>query len=124
MRMSAKDIELALYRSGLLRRNARPYHVTQRCKDIRKHAARYDRARLQLCNGIERWNQQAQRMLAGLTEADQERLDRVLDDAQARIAEELKAMLAPGTILDFRRDPRAAILRFVNKANTQDGWIE
>lgn len=123
MEMTAKDIELEIHRSGLLKSNARPYHVTQRCKTIKKHAARYDRARLQLCNGIERWDVKAGRMLASLTEEDQTRLEAIKDDAREHIADELRAMLKRGTVFDFRGDPRSAICRFVNKANTQDGWI-
>lgn len=123
MDMTAKDIELEIYRSGLLKSDARPHHVTQRCKVIKKHAARYDRARLQLCNGIERWDSEAWRVVASLTEKDETRLDAVKRDAREHIADELRAMLKRGTVLDFRSDPRAAICRFVNKANTRDGWI-
>ena len=123
MDMTAKDIELEIYRSGLLKSNARPYHVTQRCKVIKKHAARYARARLQLCNGIERWDGKAGRMVASLTEKDETRLDAIKSDAREHIADELRAMLKRGTVLDFRSDPRSAICRFVNKANTRDGWI-
>ncbi len=122
--MTAKDIELEIYRSGLVRKSARPWHITQRCKAIRKHAGRYDKARLQERNGIPRWNRPLQRMLNELTEQDRERLDATIEDARQHITDELKACLKPGVIFDFRRDPRAAILRFVNKANTQDGWIE
>lgn len=123
MDMTAKDIELEIYRSGLLKSDARPYHVTQRCKVIKKHAARYDRARLQMCNGIERWDAKAGRMLASLTEEDETRLYATREDAREHMKTELRAMLKRGTVLDFRNDPRAAICRFVNAANTRDGWI-
>lgn len=124
MQMTAKDIELEIYRSGLVRGTKRAHEITQRCKAIKKHAARYDRARLALCNGVPRWNAKAQQMLNELTEQDQERLDATIEDAQAHISDNLKQCLKPGVILDFRRDPRAAILRFVDKTNTRDGWIQ
>lgn len=123
MEMSAKDIELGLYRSGLLKDSARPHVIEHRCKAIKKHAAVYDRARLQMCNGIDKWDAKLGRVVASLTEEDQERLDATLDKAQQGMAYELKAILKRGTILDFRRDPRGAILRYVNKDNTRDGWI-
>ena len=124
MNMSSERIELELYRSGLLRSTIRPHVVTARVKTIRKHAAKYDKARLAMCNGIERWNQGLQRFVSELTEADQERLDKTMEDAERAITDELKALLKPGTAIDFRRDPRAPILRFVNKDNTKDGWID
>lgn len=124
MNMNADKIELALYRSGLIKSTARPYHIEQRVKTIRKHAGKFDRARLVMCNGIPRWNQKAQRILHELTEQDQTNLENQMVDARKAIETELRTFMQRGLIYDFRNDPRAAILRIVNKQNTKDAWID
>lgn len=125
MKMTAKDIELQLWRSGLLTERAkkRPHEIEQRAKYIRKHAGRYDAARLAECNGIAHWNPERRDFDYSLTEQEQDALTARIEKAQAAITDELKAILKPGTKLDFRRDPRAAVLRFVDRGNTKDGWI-
>lgn len=125
MEMTSKDIELALWRSGLLTQRAqkRPFEIEQRAKTIRKHAGRYDAARLAECNGIPRYDVKAGRVLPSLTEQDQIDLDAKIEKAQDAIETELRAILKRGTKYDFRRDPRAAVMRFVNRENTKDGWI-
>ena len=124
MQMTAKDIELAMWRSGLLSDNARPHVVESAAKDIRKWAGKYDLARLQLCNGIERYNAKFGRVMAELTEKDSDRLYATLERAESEIISAFREVMKRGVKYDFRRDPRDAVLRFVNRENTRDGWVE
>jgi len=123
MDMNAKDVELQLWRSGLLNSNVGPQHIQQVASDVTKHARKHDKARLQACNGIERYDHDLKRVMAYLTEEDQAKIDQTIEQAEQAIEQALKDVLQRGVVYDFRRDPRGAILRFVNKQNTKDGWI-
>lgn len=125
MAIKATDIELAIWRSSLLSARAakRPFEVTQRCEVIARHARKFEKARLQACNGVDRWDAKAGCMLSGLTEDDQLRIDETLRCAEAAIIDQLKPILTRGLVYDFRHDPRAAVCRVVNRENTKDFWI-
>lgn len=123
MDMNAKDVELQLWRSGLVSEGTSAVLVERTTIEVAKHARKHDKARLQACNGIERWDASLGRVMASLTEEDQAKIDATIENAEQAIEKALKAVLKRGVIYDFRRDPRGAILRFVNKANTKDGWI-
>jgi hypothetical protein len=123
MDMNAKDIELQLWRSGLLKADAKTHVIENAAILVTSIARRHDKARLQACNGIERYDPDLRRMMSYLTEADQAKIDKTIETAESDIVELLKAVLQRGVVYDFRRDPRGAILRFVNKDNTKDGWV-
>lgn len=125
--MSATTIELALYRSGLLQ--AQLGYPERRglqaaCKTISRHAARLARHQLNACNGIERWDQKAQRFLASWTEEDQAKAERETDESRKAIGDELRVFLTPGCVWDWKTDPRAGcVLRITDKDNRRDVFI-
>lgn len=125
--MSATTIELALYRSGLLRQDTArraPRHLTAACKAIARHAARLARHQLNACNGINRWDQKAQRFLASWTEDDQAKAERETDASRKAIGDELRIFLTPGCVWDWKTDPRAGcVLRITDKDNRRDVFI-
>ena len=125
--MSATTIELALYRSGLLRANIEPRNrrgLTAACKEVSRHAARLARHQLNACNGINRWDQKAQRFLPSWTEEDQARAEKETDASRAAIRDELRHYLTPGTVWDWKTDPRAGcVLRITDKDNRRDVFI-
>jgi hypothetical protein len=123
MDMNAKDIELQLWRSGLLKTDAKRQVIDNVAAGVTHSARKHDKARLQACNGIERYDTDLRRVMSYLTEEDQAKIDKTIETAESRIVELLKIVLQRGVVYDFRRDPRGAILRFVNKDNTKDGWI-
>ena len=51
---TATNIELKLYRSGLLRAGVNAHHLQTACKSIARHVARIGRHQLNACNGIPR----------------------------------------------------------------------
>jgi hypothetical protein len=123
MDMKKQDVELQLWRSGLLQTGVSPIIVANAAFSVTLHARKHDKARLQACNGIERYDPDLRRVMSYLTEEDQAKIDKTLETAESAIVELLKTVLQRGVVYDFRRDPRGAILRFVNKDNTKDGWI-
>lgn len=125
--MTATSIELGLYRSGLLRSTMgypERRGMTAACKAIARHAARLARHQLNACNGINRWDQKAQRFLPSWTEEDQAKAERETDASRKAIREELRHYLTPGCVWDWKTDPRAGcVLRITDKDNRRDVFI-
>ena len=121
---TATNIELSLYRSGLLRAGVNAYHLQAACKSIARHVARTSRHQLNACNGIPRWDAKAQQVLASWTEQDAEKAERETDASRAAIRDALKQFLTPGCVWDWKTDPRAGcVLRIRDKDNRRDCWI-
>ena len=121
---TATNIELSLYRSGLLRAGVNAYHLQTACKSIARHVARIRRHQVNACNGIQRWDVKAQRVLASWTEQDAEKAERETDASRAAIRDALKQFLTPGCVWDWKTDPRAGcVLRIRDKANRRDCFI-
>ena len=115
---TATNIELSLYRSGLLRAGVNAYHLQTACKSIARHAARISRHQVNACNGIPRWDVKAQQMLASWTEQDAEKAERETDASRAAIRDALKQFLTPGCVWDWKADPRAGcVVRIRDKNN-------
>jgi hypothetical protein len=125
--MTATTIELDLYRSGLLRANLgypERRGLTAACKAVARHAARLARHQINACNGIYRWDQKAQRVLASWTEEDQARAERETDASRKTIREDLRSYLTPGCVWDWKTDPRAGcVLRISDKDNRRDVFL-
>lgn len=120
----ATDIELALYRSRLLRSSITPHHFTEACKIIARHASIIARHQINACNGIDRWDAKLQRLIASWTEEDREVADAQTAKGRKVIAEALKPFLTPGCKWDWKTDPRAgSVLRITDKSNSRDVWI-
>ena len=118
---TATNIELSLYRSGLLRAGVNAYHLQTACKSIARHAARISRHQVNACNGIPRWDAKAQQFLASWTEQDAEKAERETDASRAAIRDALKQFLTPGCVWDWKTDPRAGcVLRIRDKNNRRD----
>ena len=121
---TATNIELSLYRSGLLRAGVNAYHLQTACKSIARHAARIRRHQVNARNGVQRWDVKAQRVLASWTEQDAEKAKRETDDSRAAIRDALKQFLTPGCVWDWKTDPRAGcVLRIRDKNNRRDCFV-
>ena len=121
---TATNIELNLYRSGLLRAGVNAYHLQTACKSIVRHVARVGRHQLNACNGIPRWDAKAQQVLASWTEHDAEKAKRETDASRADIRDALKQFLTPGCVWDWKTDPRAGcVLRIRDKNNRRDCFV-
>ncbi len=116
--ITAQNIELAIWRSGLVAPKTRPYALETACKTICKAARKLDRQRLNMCNGI----MQSDGFM-GWSQADEDSAEKTIDNCQELIESELKGVLVRGLIYDFRSDPRAPVMRVVNKDNTKDFWV-
>ena len=116
--LTAQDIELAIWRSGLVSPKTRPHALETACKTICKAARKLDRQRLNMCNGVMQPDG-----FMGWSEKDDVKAEKTIDDCSKIIENELKGVLVRGLVYDFRGDPRAPVLRVVNKYNTKDFWI-
>lgn len=122
----ATDIELALYRSRLLRKdaNVNPHHFSKACRFVAKQAARIARHQLNACNGIERYDVKARQMLASWTEDDQAKADRETEESRKAIVDALSSFMTRGLKWDWKTDPRAGcVLRISDKRNVYDAFI-
>ena len=121
---TATNIELNLYRSGLLRAGVNAYHLQTACKSVARHVARIGRHQLNACNGIPRWDAKAQQVLASWTEQDAEKAERETDASRAAIRDALKQFLTPGCVWGWKTDPRAGcVLRIRDKNNRRDCFV-
>ena len=121
---TATNIELNLYRSGLLRAGVNAYHLETACKSIARHVARIGRRQLNACNGIPRWDAKAQQVLASWTEQDKEQAERETDASRAAIRDALEQFLTPGCVWEWKTDPRAGcVLRIRDKDNRRDCFV-
>ena len=121
---TATNIELSLYRSGLLRAGVNAYHLQTACKSIARHAARISRHQVNACNGIPRWDAKAQQVLTDWTEQDAEKAKRETDASRAAIRDALKQFLTPGCVWDWKTDPRAGcVVRIRDKNNRRDCFV-
>ena len=121
---TATNIELSLYRSGLLRAGVNAYHLQTACKSIARHVARISRHQVNACNGIPRWDAKAQRVLASWTEQDAEKAEREIDASRAAIRDALKRFLTPGCFWGWKTDPRVGcVVRIRDKNNRRDCFI-
>ena len=121
---TATNIELNLYRSGLLRAGVNAHHLQTACKSIARHAARISRHQVNTRNGIPRWDVKAQQMLASWTEQDAEKAERETDASRAAIRDALKQFLTSGCVWDWKTDPRAGcVLRIRDKNNRRDCFV-
>ena len=135
---TATNIELSLYRSGLLRAGVNAYHLQTACKSIARHVARIRRHQVNACNAcngiprwdvkarqiIPRWDVKAQQMPASWTELDAEKAERETDASRAAIHDALKRFLTPGCFWYWKTDPRAGcIVRIRDKNNRRDCFI-
>lgn len=124
MTMTAKDIELALWRSGLINPKVCKTLIQDNCGIVARNAAKFDRARLAECNGLpQSWDPVRREYVMGLTEKNQADLESIRLKTKAAMKAALQEILTRGLIYDFRSDPRGAILRIVNKENTKDAWV-
>ena len=122
---AATNIELSLYRSGLLRAGVNAYHLQTACKSIARHVARINRHQLNAYNGVPRWwDVKAQQVPASWTEQDAEKAEREIDASRAAIRDALKQFLTPGCVWDWKTDPRAGcVLRIRDKDNRRDCFV-
>ena len=121
---TATNIELSLYRSGLLRAGVNAYHLQTACKSVARHVARINRHQLNAYNGIPRGDAEAQQVLASWTEQDAEKAEREIDASRAAIRDALKRFLTPGCFWGWKTDPRVGcVVRIRDKNNRRDCFV-
>ena len=121
---TATNIELSLYRSGLLRAGVNAYNLETACKSAARHVARIRRHQLNACNGIPRWDVKAQQVLASWTEQDAEKAEREIDASRAAIRDALKQFLTPGCLWYWKTDPRVGcVVRIRDKNDRRDCFV-
>ena len=116
--ITAQNIELAIWRSGLVSPKTRPYALETACQTICKAARKLDRQRLNMCNGVMQPDG-----YIGWSQADEDAAEKTIATCRETIESELKGVLVRGLVYDFRGDPRAPVLRVRNKDNTKDFWV-
>ena len=121
---TATNIELSLYRSGLLRAGVNAYHLETACKSIARHVARINRHQLNAFTSQRGMPLQAQQVLASWTEQDAEKAEREIDASRAAIRDALKQFLTPGCLWGWKTDPRVGcVVRIRDKNNRRDCFI-
>ncbi len=118
MNITSQNIELAIWRSSLVSPKTRPYALQSACEAVNKAARKLDRQRINMCNGVMQPDG-----FMGWSQADQEKAEKTIATCRELIESELKGVLVRGLTYDFRSDPRAPVMRVVNKDNTKDFWI-
>jgi hypothetical protein len=78
---------------------------------IRLGAKRLQRISESMCNGIERYDSKAGRVLASWTEADQASADKRRDKAEFEIAAAFAGLFGARVAVTFQNDPRGAPVR-------------
>ena len=121
---TATNIELNLYRSGLLRAGVNAYHLETACKSIARHVARINRHQLNAYNAVQRWDVKAQQVQASWTEQDAEKAEREIDASRAAIRDALKQFLTPGCLWYWKTDPRVGcVVRIRDKNDRRDCFV-
>ena len=123
--MSKVAVELALWRSGLLRAKLARGALQDACAIVSRHAARLDRVNMEGCNGVPKeWDSARREWHMGLDAADTARHEKQTEVSRAAIRAALAPFLTPGCVWDWKTDPRGGrVLRISDKANRRDCWV-
>jgi hypothetical protein len=109
------DVMKTLYGlMGRMKLESKGWDVTAfAAREIRLAHRILDRNAINRCNGIERWDAQAQMRLASWTDDDEARADRLDARAEARVRDALRALFGDrkGEVsIHFQGDPRGALI--------------
>ena len=80
-------------------------------RSIRLASKRLQRISESQCNGIERWDAKAGRVLASWTESDDASADKRRDKAESAIAAAFASLFGDAVAVTFQNDPRGAPVR-------------
>ena len=115
MRMKIHEIMTALYaleRRGAVYLPDLGFMATQRAAEsLRSCAGRLSRIAESECNGIQRYDAKAGRVLASWNEQDQARADRLTAKAESEAREAVAAIFGDSVAVTFQGDPRGAPIR-------------
>ena len=118
------DIELALWRSRLLRASFATGVFQDACAVAARQVARLERNALAACNGVPKaWDSVRREHIMGLDDADTARMDKENKAARAALESALRPFLTPGCVWKYYGDPRGAVVRIRNKANDRDVFL-
>lgn len=122
---TAKDIELTLWRSRLLRQDFATGPFEDACKAAARIVAKIARARMAETNGLPKEYDAARREWhMGLTEEDGARLAQEIKAGRAKLQDALRPFLTPGCVWKFYDDPRAvSVARVRDKDNRRDAFL-
>ena len=123
--MSKVSVELALWRSGLLRAKIARGALESACSIVSRHAARLYRINLEGCNGVPKeWDSARREWHMGLDDDDTARHEKQRAESRAAIRAALSPFLTPGCNWTWYTDPRGGtVARIYNKENTRDAFI-
>lgn len=82
------------------------YRHAKAAEQLARIGKKARRIALEQCNGIERWNASERRMVATLTESDNERHDKAHDKMRSQAAAILSVYGVDPSTVDTNRDPR------------------
>lgn len=118
------DIELALWRSGLLRERIANGAFQDACAIAARHVVRLERNALAACNGVPKeWDPARKEWTMGLDDHDTARMDRENKASRAALESALRPFLTPGCVWKYYGDPRGANVRIRDKANRRDAFL-
>ena len=123
-RINKTEVELSLWRSGLVSNKARALHVEDAAKDIARASNTLRRINLEKCNGVQHWNQRLQAMESRLDESDVARHEKQESKARADLERVARGVSKRGLVFKFYTDPRAGVAcRISDKANKKDCFV-
>jgi hypothetical protein len=123
--MGKDKVELALWRSRLLRANVRGGVLQAACAVVSRHAARLDRVNMEGCNGVPKeYDSARHEWIMGLDDSDLSRHEATTEKSRAAIVAALRPVLTPGCQFTWYSDPRGgAVVRIYDKANRRDCFV-
>lgn len=123
-RTNVKDVELALWRSGLVKAKVRAHNVTHAAKELTRAANTIRRVNLEACNGVPKWDNKLGRIVNGLDDSDRARHEKAIAQARANIETVARDVLTRGLVFRFYTDPRAGCaVRISDTANRRDCFL-
>lgn len=121
---NVKDVELALWRSGLVKPKMRAHLVTHAAKELTRAANTIRRVNLETCNGVPKWDSKLVRIMNGLDDSDMARHEKAIAQARAKIETVARDILTRGLVFKFYTDPRAGCaVRISDMANRRDCFL-
>ena len=121
---TATDIELALWRSRLLRQTLASGALEDACEAAARIVAKIERNREAQCNDLPKvWIPARNEWEMGLTEADGMRRDSELKALRAKLEAALRPFLTPGCVWKHYDAPRGGVARIRDKENRRDVFI-
>jgi len=124
-RITKADVELAMWRSGLVSDKARANHVISAAKDIARASNILRRINIEKCNGVpKRYDSARREWEMGLDDSDVARHEKQESKARANLESAARDVLKRGLVFKFYTDPRARVAcRISDAQNMKDCFV-